>query len=280
MMDLSFFKVERDDGVVHIAMDRPDKANSMTPDFWVELPSLLERLGSDETVRCAIISGEGKHFTSGMDLATFSTIATLFESEPGRAALALREMILRLQHTFTAIEKARFPVIAAVHGACIGAGVDMITACDLRIASADAFFAIEEIHIGMAADVGTLQRLPKLIAPAIAAELAYTGRRFQAEEAKSMGLVSSLYENRDALIDGAWELAHSMAAKSPLALAGIKRNLAYSRDHSVADGLDYIATWNGGMLRASELMTAVQAKMSKTKPVFDNLLADQPASRR
>lgn len=280
MTDLSFFKVERDDGVVHIAMDRPDKANSMTPDFWVELPSLFEQLGSDETVRCAIISGEGKHFTSGMDLATFSTIATLFESEPGRAALALREMILRLQHTFTAIEKARFPVIAAVHGACIGAGVDMITACDLRIASADAFFAIEEIHIGMAADVGTLQRLPKLIAPAIAAELAYTGRRFQADEAKSMGLVSSLYENREALLNGAWELARSMAAKSPLALAGIKRNLAYSRDHSVADGLDYIATWNGGMLRASELMTAVQAKMSKTQPAFDNLLADQPASRR
>lgn len=280
MTDLSFFKVERDDGVVHIAMDRPDKANSMTPDFWVELPSLFEQLGSDETVRCAIISGEGKHFTSGMDLATFSTIATLFESEPGRAALALREMILRLQHTFTAIEKTRFPVIAAVHGACIGAGVDMITACDLRIASADAFFAIEEIHIGMAADVGTLQRLPKLIAPAIAAELAYTGRRFQADEAKSMGLVSNLYGDRQALIDGAWELARSMAAKSPLALAGIKRNLAYSRDHSVADGLDYIATWNGGMLRASELMTAVQAKMSKTQPAFDNLLADQPASRR
>lgn len=280
MTDLNFFKVERDNGVVHIAMDRPDKANSMTPDFWVELPSLLELLGSDETVRCAIISGEGKHFTSGMDLATFSTIATLFESEPGRAALALREMILRLQHTFTAIEKARFPVIAAVHGACIGAGVDMITACDLRIASADAFFAIEEIHIGMAADVGTLQRLPKLIAPAIAAELTYTGRRFQADEAKSMGLVSSLHENREALLNGAWELARSMAAKSPLALAGIKRNLAYSRDHSVADGLDYIATWNGGMLRASELMTAVQAKMSKTQPVFDNLLADQPASRR
>lgn len=280
MTDLSFFKVERDDGVVHIAMDRPDKANSMTPDFWVELPSLFEQLGSDETVRCAIISGEGKHFTSGMDLATFSTIATLFESEPGRAALALRDMILRLQHTFTAIEKARFPVIAAVHGACIGAGVDMITACDLRIASADAFFAIEEIHIGMAADVGTLQRLPKLIAPAIAAELAYTGRRFQADEAKSMGLVSSLYENREVLLNGAWELARSMAAKSPLALAGIKRNLAYSRDHSVADGLDYIATWNGGMLRASELMTAVQAKMSKTQPAFDNLLADQPASRR
>ena len=276
MTNQSFFKVERVDGIVHIAMNRPEKANSMTPDFWVELPSLLERLGSDETVRCAIISGEGRHFTSGMDLATFSTIAALFENEPGRAAFALRDMILRLQHTFTAIEKARFPLIAAVHGACIGAGIDMITSCDLRIASSDAFFAIEEIHIGMAADVGTLQRLPKLIAPAIAAELAYTGRRFPADEAKAMGLVSSLHENREALLEAAWDLARSMATKSPLALAGIKRNLAYSRDHSVADGLDYIATWNGGVLRSSELMTAVQAKMAKTHAVFDDLLPDTP----
>jgi enoyl-CoA hydratase len=270
----SFFTVERADGVVHIAMNRPDKANSMTPDFWVELPALLDGLGSDETVRCAIISGEGKHFTSGMDLATFSSIAKLFENEPGRAAFALRDMILRLQNTFTAIERARFPVIAAVHGACIGAGIDMITACDLRIATNDAFFSIEEIHIGMAADVGTLQRLPKLIAPAIAAELAYTGRRFQADEAKAMGLVSSLHDSRDALLVAAHDLARAMAAKSPLALAGIKRNLAFSRDHSVADGLDYIATWNGGMLRASELMTAVQAKMAKTQAVFADLLPD------
>ena len=276
MTNQSFFKVERVDGIVHIAMNRPEKANSMTPDFWVELPSLLERLGSDETVRCAIISGEGRHFTSGMDLATFSTIAALFENEPGRAAFALRDMILRLQHTFTAIEKARFPVIAAVHGACIGAGIDMITACDLRIASSDAFFAVEEVHIGMAADVGTLQRLPKLIAPAIAAELAYTGRRFPADEAKAIGVVSSLHENREALLEAAWDLARSMATKSPLALAGIKRNLAYSRDHSVADGLDYIATWNGGVLRSSELMTAVQAKMEKTQAVFADLLPDNP----
>lgn len=270
----SFFTVERADGVVHIAMNRPDKANSMTPDFWVELPALLDGLNADETVRCAIISGEGKHFTSGMDLATFSSIAKLFENEPGRAAFALRDMILRLQNTFTAIERARFPVIAAVHGACIGAGIDMITACDLRIATNDAFFSIEEIHIGMAADVGTLQRLPKLIAPAIAAELAYTGRRFQADEAKAMGLVSSLHDGRDALLTAAHDLARTMAAKSPLALAGIKRNLAFSRDHSVADGLDYIATWNGGMLRASELMTAVQAKMAKTQAVFADLLPD------
>jgi len=274
MTDDSFFSVERSDGVVRIAMNRPDKANSMTPDFWVQLPALLDKLSADETVRCAVISGEGRHFTSGMDLATFSSVATLFENEPGRAAYALRDMILRLQHTFNAIERARFPVIAAVHGACIGAGIDMITACDLRIATTDAFFAVEEIHIGMAADVGTLQRLPKLIAPGVAAELAYTGRRFQADEAKAIGLVSSLHEGREALFAAADDLARSMADKSPLALAGIKRNLAYARDHSVADGLDYIATWNAGMLRAEDLMTAVQAKMAKAKATFPDLLPE------
>ena len=272
--DSTFFKVERDGPVALLVMNRPDKANSMTPDFWTDLPRIVEALGRDESVRCAVIAGEGRHFTGGMDLAAFSAIAKLFQSEPGRAAYAMRDLILALQHTFNAIERARFPVVAAVHGACVGAGIDMITACDLRLASADAYFAIEEIHIGMAADVGTLQRLPKLIAPSVAAELAYTGRRFAADEAKAIGLVSSVYENRDSLMAAARDLAHSIAKKSPLAIAGIKRNLAYARDHSVADGLDYIATWNGGMLRAEELMTAVQAKMAKQEAVFADLLAE------
>lgn len=268
----SFFKVDIDGPVATIVMNRPDKANSMTPDFWTDLPVVMAELEDNERIRCAVIAGEGKHFTSGMDLATFSTIATMFQSEPGRAAHALRQMILRLQDTFTSLERARFPVIAAVHGACIGAGIDMITACDLRIASADAFFSVEEIHIGMAADVGTLQRLPKLISPAIAAELAYSGRRFQADEAKAIGLISSLHDDRDALLAAAQSLAQSIAAKSPLAIAGIKRNLAYSRDHSVADGLDYIATWNAGMLRSEDLMAAIQARMAKREADFANLL--------
>jgi enoyl-CoA hydratase len=184
----------------------------------------------------------------------------------------MRQTILDLQGAFNAIERAPFPVIAAVHGACVGAGVDLITACDLRIAAADAFFAIEEIHIGMAADVGTLQRLPKLIAPAVAAELAYTGRRFPAEEARGYGLVSAVHADRDAVLAAAFDLARSICAKSPLAIAGIKRNLAYARDHSVADGLDYIATWNGGMLRAGDLMAAVQAKMAKQAATFPDLV--------
>ena len=273
-LDSTFFKVERDGPLAIIAMNRPDKANSMTPDFWNDLPVIIDALERDETVRCAVISGEGRNFTGGMDLAAFSSLIPLFQKEPGRAAYAMRDLILKLQHTFNVLERARFPVIAAVHGACLGAGIDMITACDIRVASMDAYFSIEEIHIGMAADVGTLQRLPKLISPSVAAELAFTGRRFQADEARAIGLVSTLHENREAVLQAARDLGHSIASKSPLAIAGIKRNLAYARDHSVSDGLDYMATWNGGMLRVEDLMGAVQARMARQEALFADMLPE------
>lgn len=271
----TFFAVTRDGPIAVLSMNRPDKANGMTPDFWADLPRIMDELGGDPTVRVAIIRGEGKHFTGGMDLAAFANLGALFKEEPGRAAYAMRDLILKLQDAFNAVERARFPVIAAVHGACIGAGIDLITACDLRIAAESAYFSIEEIHIGMAADVGTLQRLPKLIAPAVAAELAYTGRRFDAGEARAIGLVSQVLPDREPLDSAALDLAKSIAAKSPLAIAGIKRNLAYARDHSVADGLDYVATWNAGMLRPQELMSAIQAKMAKAEASFADLLADR-----
>lgn len=274
MAELSstFLKIERDGAVVHLILNRPERSNAMSPDFWADLPRIMRELDRDPTVRCAVISGAGRNFTGGMDLATFSDIVKLFDEEPARASYALRDTILALQETFNALERARFPVIAAPHGACIGAGIDLITACDMRLAAADTAFAVEEIHVGMAADVGTLQRLPKLIAPAVAAELCFTGRRFSAEEARSFGLVSAIHADREATVAAALSLAHEIARKSPLAITGIKRNLAYARDHSVADGLDYIATWNGGMLRAADLMGAVQARMARREAVFADLL--------
>ena len=271
MSGQDFFRIERHGAVAHVVMDRPASANAMNPDFWEGLPNVMAGLEGEMEVRACVISGEGKHFSGGMDLAAFNGIAELFREEPGRAAFKLRELILRLQSSLSALEKVRFPVIAAIHGACIGGAIDMITACDMRIASADAFFAIEEINIGMAADVGTLQRLPKLIAPAIAAELAFTGRRFDATEAKSIGLVSAVLETREAVIDAALAMAAQIAARSPLAMAGIKRNLAYARDHSVADGLDYIATWNGGMLRGEDLMEAIGARAQKRAAIFKDM---------
>lgn len=269
----TFFRIERDGAIVHLVMNRPERANAMTPEFWEDLPRLMRAFDADQSVRCAVISGEGRNFTGGMDLSAFAGIARLFESEPGRAAHAMRDLILKLQDSVNAVERARFPVIAAIQGACIGGGIDLVTACDIRVAAREAYFSVEEIHIGMAADLGSLQRLPKLVAPSVAAELAYTGRRFSADEAKAIGLVSSLWEDREKLIAGALELARSIAAKSPLAIAGIKRNLAYARDHSVADGLDYIATWNAGMLRPADMMAAVKAKMEKSQATFGDLLS-------
>jgi enoyl-CoA hydratase len=272
-MESSFFLVAIEGPVARLSMNRPDKANGMTQAFWDELPELVRGLATNSQIRALVIAGEGKHFTGGMDLSAFNGIADMTKAEPARGAFALRRLILKLQDTFNALEEAHFPVIAAVHGACLGAGIDMISACDLRLSSADASFGIEEIHIGIAADVGTLQRLPKLMPPGIVKELAYTGRRFSADEAKAWGFVNSVHENREKLVEAAMAIAHAISAKSPVAVAGVKRAIDYSRDHSVRDSLEQIATWNAGMLRPQELMSALQARMAKKEAVFADLLA-------
>jgi len=272
-MESTFFNCKIDGPLATLVMNRPDKANGMSPDFWSDLPRLVRELDTNPQIRALVIAGEGKHFTGGMDLSSFQDVAKMSEGEPARAAYALRKLILKLQDTFNALEEARFPVIAAVHGACLGAGIDMISACDIRLASTDAYFGIEEIHIGMAADVGTLQRLPKLMAPGIVKELTYTGRRFSPQEALAWGFVNSIHADQSAVLEAATDLAKQIAAKSPIAIAGAKRSLDYARDHSVADSLDQIATWNAAMLRPEELMTALQAKMAKKEAVFADLLA-------
>ncbi len=270
----SFFHTSVSDGVAHVEMNNPDKANSMTPAFWDELPEIAAALDADPAVRVIVLSGRGRHFTSGMDLAAFDDILRLTQEEPGRAAYALRDLVLKLQGSLSSLEAARVPVIAAIHGACLGGGIDLISACDIRIASADATFGIEEIHIGMAADVGTLQRLPKLMAPGVVRELAYTGRRFSAEEAMRWGVVNAVHSDRDATLSAAMDMARDIAGKSPLAIAGIKKAVTYARDHTVADGLEQIATWNGGMLRPEDLTKAIQAKMERRQIVFRDLLPD------
>lgn len=272
-LNSTFFKVEIDGPVAHLAMNRPAKANSMSPDFWADLPRLCAALENDPTIRAVIVSGEGKHFTAGMDFAAFERILDLLAREPGRAAYALRDLIKSLQNSLSALEALRVPVIAAIDGACIGGGIDLITACDIRLATRSASFAVEEINLGLAADVGTLQRLPTLIPPGIARELALTGRRFSADEALAWGLCSAVCDSRAELMEKATEMAKSIAAKSPLAVAGTKRGSLYARDHSVADGLDQIATWNAGMLRPEELRTALKAKQSGQAALFADLLA-------
>jgi len=271
-LNSTFFEVEVDGGVAHLAMNRPEKANGMSPDFWEDLPRLTKELEQDMTIRAMVISGKGKHFTGGMDLSAFGSIMDLLKSEPGRSSYETRKLVLKLQNSFNALEEARFPVIAAIHGACIGGGIDMISACDIRLASNDAIFSIEEINIGMTADVVTLQRLPKLMAPGIVKELAYTGRRFSATEAKDWGFINAVCDSQQDVLDKALELARQIATKSPLAISGIKKSIDYARDHNVADSLNQIATWNGGMLRPEDLMGAIKAKMEKKQAVFADLL--------
>jgi len=268
----TFFQIEIDGPVAHLKMNRPQKANGMSPDFWDDLPRLTRALEDDMSIRAMVISGNGKHFTGGMDLASFGTITNLLNEEPGRAAYALRNLIMKLQDSFNALEQARFPVIAAIHGACIGGGIDMTSACDLRLASTDAYFSIEEINLGMSADVGTLQRLPKIIAPGIVKELAFTGRKFSAGEAKEWGFINKVCDDRQAVITEGLELARQIATKSPLAIAGVKKAIDYASDHTTADSLEQIATWNGGMLRSEDLMGAIQAKMQKKEAVFADLM--------
>jgi enoyl-CoA hydratase len=282
-MGYTCFDVSESDHVAHIQLNRPDKLNSMIPEFWTELPEIVRSISAEGRARAIVISSTGKHFSAGMDLSVFTGGSAISEgdrpsdgasrsTEQGRRRAQLRETALHLQETFSVLEKARMPVLAAIHGGCIGGAVDMVTACDLRYAAADAFFVIQEINIGMTADVGTLQRLPKLVPDGIAREMAYLGGRFPAQRAYEVGLVNELFDDHDALVAGTLERAAQIAAKSPLAIWGSKEMITYSRDHSVADGLNYIATWQTGMFQPADMMETFAAKSEGRDPEFDDLL--------
>ncbi len=268
------FDVEVTGKVAHVRMSRPDEYNSMVREFWTELPAIIGELDERGDVRAMVLSSAGKHFTAGMDLSVFGGDSLGGGgAETGRVRARLRQTALMLQDTFTCFEKARFPVLVAVQGGCIGGGVDLVCAADMRYASADAYFVIQEINIGMTADVGTLQRLPKLIPDGIARELAYTGRRMSASRAAEVGLVNEVFADPDELVAGVLAIAAEIATKSPLAIWGTKQSLTYGRDHSVADGLEYIATWQTGMFQPADMMEAFAAKAEKRDPDYPDLLA-------
>jgi enoyl-CoA hydratase len=267
------FEFEVIDKVAHVRMCRPDEYNSMVREFWMELPQLVRELDDRGDVRALVLSSTGKHFTAGMDLSVFTGDSLGGgDAEIGRTRARLRQTALMLQDTFSSLEKARFPVLVAVQGGCIGGGVDLVTAADMRYASADAYFVIQEINIGMTADVGTLQRLPKLIPDGVARELAYTGRRMTAERAARVGLVNEVFATHDELVEGVLAIAGEIATKSPLAVWGTKQMLTYTRDHSVADGLEYIATWQTGMFQPADMLETFSAKADKRDPDFPDLL--------
>lgn len=275
------FDVDVTDSIAHVVLKRGDELNTMTPAFWRELPEIVTGISDDGSARVIVISSTGKHFTAGMDLSVFTGGGGLGGGargfEQGRQHATLRLTALELQGSFNALEQARVPVLAAVQGGCIGGGIDMITAADCRYATADAFFCIQETNIGMTADVGTLQRLPKLIPEGVAREWAYTGDRIPAARAREVGLVNEIFDTHDDLIAGVMEIAGRMAKQSPLAVWGTKEMVNYTRDHSTADSLNHIATWQSGMFQPTDMAEAFAAKAEKRDPKFEDL---PPVPRR
>ena len=270
------FEVDISDHVANLVLSRPDELNTMYRDFWVELGDVLEEINKNSEVRVVVMSSTGKHFCAGMDLSAFSNGVDNIpdEKKPDHARIgeAVYRVAKELQGYITSLEKIRVPVIAAIHGGCIGGAVDLVTACDIRLASKDAFFCIQEINIGMAADVGTLQRLPKIIPDSKMREMAYTGRRMYADEAKETGLVSDTYESQEEMLAAANELAKVIASKSPVAIYGLKAVMNYSRDHSVSEGLEYNALWSGAMLSQKDMTEAITANMEKRDASFNDLV--------
>lgn len=269
-MSYKTIKFELKNKIANITFNQPKTYNSMTIKFWQELIDVFNEI-NDSGARVTIINGNGKHFTSGLDLKDFAQIGISRGDDIGRRAEYLRRLILDMQESFNTIEKARIPVIASIHGACIGGGIDLISACDIRFATIDSFYSIHEINIGMAADVGSLQRLPKLMPEGLVKEFAYTGRRFTGLEGKEFGLINDVFKDKVSLEEHVWKIANQIITKSPIALAGTKEILTFSRDHSVQDGLKYAATWNSAMLQSKDFTLAVKSQLEKKEAIFDDL---------
>jgi enoyl-CoA hydratase len=272
MATYNAFALSYEGHVAHLQLNRPDALNTMNSDFWRELPQALREI-EDSAARVAVLSSTGKHFTAGMDLAVFASVGgDIMGGNPSRTGEAFRRLVFELQDVFNALERLRIPVLAAVQGGCIGGGVDMVSACDCRYATANAFFSIKETQLAMTADVGTLQRLPHLIPHGMVREMAYTGNPLTAERAKAIGLVNEVYPDQAAMLAGVMAIANDIAKNSPLAVHGSKQMITYARDHSVADSLNFIATWQAGMFSPGDMQETFVAKAEKREPKFDPLL--------
>ena len=277
-MTYECFEVTEIGKVTHVQLNRGDNLNTMIPAFWSELPKIINAISDEGKARAIVISSTGKHFCAGMDLSVFTSggLESGAKIEKGRRNALTRGSALHLQDSFTCFEKARMPVLTAIQGGCVGGAVDMVTAADMRYASEDAWFCIQEINIGMTADVGTLQRLPKIIPEGVARELAYTGRRMSAKKAYEVGLVNQIFSTHEELVEGVLDIAGEIATKSPLAIWGTKESINFTRDHSVADSLNFIATWQAGMYQPQDMASVFEAQSKNEEPEFDDLPPARP----
>jgi enoyl-CoA hydratase len=271
-MAYTFFELEQAEGVATLWLDNPERRNAMGPNFWRELPIAMQALGADDAVRAVVIAARGPHFTAGLDLKSMG--GTLTADADGHSTEASRRQALlaeieRLQASITSVADCPKPVIAAVQGYCIGGGIDLITACDVRLCSADAVFSVRETRIAIVADVGTLQRLPGIVGRGIACELALTGDDFGAERAREIGLVNAVHPDANATLKAAQEMAARIARNSPLAVQGTKRVLRYCEGKSVEDGLLFVAAWNAAFLKSDDLEEAMAAFLQKREPKFE-----------
>jgi enoyl-CoA hydratase len=273
-MTFSTFDFSVADHVAHIRLNRPDKRNAMNRAFWEEIRSVFaDEVGQRRSdVRVVVISSTGPHFTAGMDLSVFTDVVA-DDGDAARRRERFRRGLLAYQESFNVIEKCRVPVLAAIQGGCIGGGVDMVSACDMRYCTADAFFVIKEIDIGMVADVGTLQRLPHLMPQGLVRELAYTGRNLPADEALRCGLVNRVHDTQAAMLNDVMGVARDIAAKSPLAVYGSKEMINYTRDHTVDEALNYMSVWNAAFIHGEDMPEALRAVQEKRRPVFKDLVA-------
>ncbi|CAO4366444.1 unnamed protein product [Caenorhabditis nigoni] len=262
--------------VYNVQLNRPAKLNTFTMDMWREFKKSIDGLADDPKCRSIIVSGEGKAFCAGIDLAAgMSNIIQVIQDdaiEIGRKGRAVRRFIGEIQDCFTALEKCPKPIIAAVHSHCLGAGIDLITACDIRIASQDANFSIREVDIGLAADIGTLNRIQKVVGnDSWTREIALTARDFGADEAHRYGLISRICSDRQALLENSIDLAARIAEKSPIAVQGTKETLNYARDHTTDESLNFIKTWNMSQLLSTDLMNSALAAMNKKKATYEDV---------
>ncbi len=266
-----FFELSHENGVAHLRLDRPERMNTMTPAFFPALRDAVRELDDAGATRALVISSTGKHFSAGMSLDVFAGDDLALGTATARDRLSFQSALRRLMDCFTAIDEARFPVICAIQGGCIGGALDLATACDIRLCSADAFFTVQEISIGMAADLGVLQRLPKLVPQGVAREMAYTGERLGAERALAAGLVNAVLPDAAALLDRALALARTIASKSPLAIAGSKLALNHARDHSTDAALQQMTLLQSAIFDRDEMAAAIAGWKAKRDPEFDAL---------